>query len=163
VRPGINVVSESVDEGDRPIGSRATRFPPAAETPLLVSTLTGETLPVVDVALLLKAGFTGHRACTRSRISALADRSGEVHQSYSDFVMLGALLAARGSEISGLHVGDITAINGSSRSAARPLLAQAASSPSRPRGETSGTSRSCKRSPLRLSASPRAVSQRTDH
>lgn len=30
-----------------------------------------------------------------------------MHQSYSDFVMLCALLAARGSEISGLQVGDI--------------------------------------------------------
>lgn len=69
VRPGIKVVSESVDEGDRPIGSRATHLPPAAETPLLASTSTGEMLPVVDVALLLKARFTGHRACTRSRIS----------------------------------------------------------------------------------------------
>ncbi|WP_182354871.1 tyrosine-type recombinase/integrase [Flaviflexus huanghaiensis] len=40
-------------------------------------------------------------------LTTLADRCGEVHQSYSDFVMLGALLAARGSEISGLQVGDI--------------------------------------------------------
>lgn len=40
-------------------------------------------------------------------LTALADRCREVHQSYSDFVMLCALLAARGSEISGLQVGDI--------------------------------------------------------
>lgn len=40
-------------------------------------------------------------------LTTLADRCGEVHQSYSDFVMLCALLAARGSEISGLQVGDI--------------------------------------------------------
>jgi integrase len=40
-------------------------------------------------------------------LTTLADRCGEVHQSYSDLVMLGALLAARGSEISGLQVGDI--------------------------------------------------------
>ncbi|GAA2180326.1 hypothetical protein GCM10009847_17800 [Leucobacter tardus] len=40
-------------------------------------------------------------------LTTLADGCGEVHQSYSDFVMLGALLAARGSEISGLQVGDI--------------------------------------------------------
>ncbi|QNA93010.1 site-specific integrase [Microbacterium sp. Se5.02b] len=42
-----------------------------------------------------------------AELTALADRCGEVHQSYSDFVMLCALLAARGSEISGLQVGDI--------------------------------------------------------
>ncbi|WP_258067416.1 MULTISPECIES: hypothetical protein [unclassified Rathayibacter] len=60
-------------------------------------------------------------------LTALAERCGEVHQSCSDLAMLCALLTARGSEIAGLHVGDITAITGSSRSAARPLLAQAAS------------------------------------
>ncbi|MGO4680260.1 site-specific integrase [Microbacterium sp. 2MCAF23] len=37
----------------------------------------------------------------------LADACGKVHQSYSDHVMLCALLAARGSEVSGLEVGDI--------------------------------------------------------
>ena len=37
----------------------------------------------------------------------LADAYGQVHQSYSDFVMLAALLAARSSEVSGLQVGDV--------------------------------------------------------
>ncbi|CAI7629156.1 unnamed protein product [Penicillium discolor] len=35
------------------------------------------------------------------------DACGRVHQSYSDFVMLSALLASRGSEIAGLRVGDV--------------------------------------------------------
>lgn len=37
----------------------------------------------------------------------LATACGKVHQSYSDYVMLCALLAARGSEVAGLQVGDI--------------------------------------------------------
>lgn len=41
---------------------------------------------------------------TRNR---LARACGKVHQSYSDFVMLAALLAARSSEVSGLQVGDV--------------------------------------------------------
>jgi integrase len=40
-------------------------------------------------------------------LRTLADACGQVHQSYSDHVMLAALLAARGSEISGLRVGDV--------------------------------------------------------
>lgn len=37
----------------------------------------------------------------------LADACGQVHQSYSDHVMLAALLAARGSEVAGLRAGDV--------------------------------------------------------
>ena len=40
-------------------------------------------------------------------LTALADACGKVHQSYSDFVMLSALLASRGSEVAGLQVGDV--------------------------------------------------------
>lgn len=40
-------------------------------------------------------------------LRSLADACGTVHQSYSDFVMLCALLASRGSEVAGLQVGDI--------------------------------------------------------
>ena len=40
-------------------------------------------------------------------LTLLADTCGKVHQSYSDFVMLCALLAARGSEVAGLQVGDV--------------------------------------------------------
>lgn len=40
-------------------------------------------------------------------LNRLAKACGNVHQSYSDFVMLAALLAARSSEVSGLQVGDV--------------------------------------------------------
>jgi integrase len=40
-------------------------------------------------------------------LNRLADACGQVHQSYSDFVMLAALLAARSSEVSGLQAGDV--------------------------------------------------------
>ena len=40
-------------------------------------------------------------------LNRLARACGKVHQSYSDFVMLAALLAARSSEVSGLQVGDV--------------------------------------------------------
>lgn len=40
-------------------------------------------------------------------LRTLADACGQVHQSYSDHVMLSALLAARGSEVADLRVGDV--------------------------------------------------------
>ncbi|WP_232819219.1 hypothetical protein [Homoserinimonas sp. OAct 916] len=40
-------------------------------------------------------------------LTKLAEACARIHQSYSDHVMLAALLAARGSEVSGLLVGDI--------------------------------------------------------
>ena len=40
-------------------------------------------------------------------LTRLAEAVGAVHQSYSDHVLLAALLAARGSEVAGLRVGDI--------------------------------------------------------
>ncbi|SCQ58492.1 tyrosine-type recombinase/integrase [Propionibacterium freudenreichii] len=40
-------------------------------------------------------------------LRTLADACGKVHQSYSDHVMLAALLAARGSEVAGLRAGDV--------------------------------------------------------
>ncbi|WP_203566456.1 tyrosine-type recombinase/integrase [Aestuariimicrobium ganziense] len=40
-------------------------------------------------------------------LNRLASACGKVHQSYSDFVMLAALLAARSSEVSGLRAGDV--------------------------------------------------------
>lgn len=40
-------------------------------------------------------------------LNKVASASATVHQSYSDFVMLAALLAARSSEVSGLQVGDV--------------------------------------------------------
>lgn len=44
-------------------------------------------------------------------LTKVADACGKVHQSYSDFVMLAALLAARSSEVSGLRVGDVRFAN----------------------------------------------------
>ena len=40
-------------------------------------------------------------------LNRLASACGKIDQSYSDFVMLAALLAARSSEVSGLQVGDV--------------------------------------------------------
>lgn len=40
-------------------------------------------------------------------LNKLALECGKIHQSYSDFVMLAALLAARSSEVSGLQAGDV--------------------------------------------------------
>ena len=40
-------------------------------------------------------------------LQKLASACGKVHQSYSDHIMLAALLAARGSEVAGLRAGDV--------------------------------------------------------
>lgn len=42
-----------------------------------------------------------------STLQKLATACEKVHQSYSDHVMLAALLAARGSEVAGLRAGDV--------------------------------------------------------
>ena len=44
-------------------------------------------------------------------LNLLSGACGEVHQSYSDHVMLCAMLSARGSEVAGLEVGDIDWVN----------------------------------------------------
>jgi len=44
-------------------------------------------------------------------LNKLADACANIHQSYSDHVMLAALLAARGSEVAGLRVGDVDWVN----------------------------------------------------
>ncbi|WP_022883666.1 tyrosine-type recombinase/integrase [Glaciibacter superstes] len=48
-----------------------------------------------------------HAIPEMSTLVTLAEACGKVHQSYSDFVMLAALLAARSSEVSGLQAGDV--------------------------------------------------------
>lgn len=61
-------------------------------------------------ALIIPAEKTSPRAHALpdlATLNRLAEACGQVHQSYSDFVMLCALLASRGSEIAGLHVGDV--------------------------------------------------------
>lgn len=44
-------------------------------------------------------------------LNILAEACGEAHQSYSDHVMLCAMLSARGSEVAGLEAGDIDWVN----------------------------------------------------
>lgn len=61
-------------------------------------------------ALILNERDTSPRAHALPDLATLmklAEACGKVHQSYSDFVMLCALLASRGSEVAGLQVGDI--------------------------------------------------------
>ena len=61
-------------------------------------------------ALIIPVEHTSPRAHALpdlATLNRLADACGQVHQSYSDFVMLCALLASRGSEIAGLRVGDV--------------------------------------------------------
>lgn len=48
-----------------------------------------------------------HAIPDMATLTTLAESCGKIHQSYSDFVMLAALLAARSSEVSGLQAGDV--------------------------------------------------------
>lgn len=54
-----------------------------------------------------QASPRAHAIPDMKTLNKLAKACGKVDQSYSDFVMLAALLAARSSEVSGLQVGDI--------------------------------------------------------
>lgn len=54
-----------------------------------------------------EASPRAHAIPEMETLNKLADACGRVHQSYSDFVMLAALLAARSSEVSGLEVRDV--------------------------------------------------------
>lgn len=55
-----------------------------------------------------KTSPRAHALPDLATLTRLAEACGKVHQSYSDFVMLCALLASRGSEIAGLRVGDVS-------------------------------------------------------
>lgn len=48
-----------------------------------------------------------HAIPDMATLTRVAEACGKVHHSYSDFVMLAALLAARSSEVSGLQAGDV--------------------------------------------------------
>ncbi|WP_454116482.1 tyrosine-type recombinase/integrase [Microbacterium aurum] len=54
-----------------------------------------------------QASPRAHAIPDMKTLNKLAKACGRVDQSYSDFVMLAALLAARSSEVSGLQVGDV--------------------------------------------------------
>ncbi|GLJ61656.1 hypothetical protein GCM10017576_17860 [Microbacterium barkeri] len=54
-----------------------------------------------------QASPRAHAIPTIGTLTKLADACGKIHQSYSDFVMLAALLAARSSEVSGLQASDV--------------------------------------------------------
>ncbi|MFT4123908.1 MAG: tyrosine-type recombinase/integrase [Microbacteriaceae bacterium] len=54
-----------------------------------------------------QASPRAHAIPDMGTLAKLADACGKVGQSYSDFVMLAALLAARSSEVSGLQAGDV--------------------------------------------------------
>ena len=54
-----------------------------------------------------QASPRAHALPDLATLNRLAQACGLVHQSYSDFVLLSALLASRGSEIAGLRVGDV--------------------------------------------------------
>lgn len=102
------------------------------------------------------------RGLSLATLTTLADRCGEVHQSYSDFVMLGALLAACGSEISGLQVGNIdwdqriVTIRRQTYPGAGGLVTK------QTKGATSATSPSCKPSPLCWNDSPTTANPTSD-
>ena len=54
-----------------------------------------------------QASPRAHAIPDMKTLNRLAKACGKIDQSYSDFVMLAALLAARSSEVSGLQVGDV--------------------------------------------------------
>lgn len=54
-----------------------------------------------------EASPRSHAIPDMGTLTTLAEACGKIHQSYSDFVMLAALLAARSSEVSGLQAGDV--------------------------------------------------------
>ena len=84
VRDGLLTVNPAKNRAKRSLHRNAFRAQPAEDA-------SPRAHAIPDLATLTK----------------LADACGKVHQSYSDFVMLAALLAARSSEVSGLQVGDV--------------------------------------------------------
>ncbi len=57
------------------------------------------------------SSLRAHAIPDLATLKRLADACAAIHPSYSDHVMLAALLAARGSEVAGLQVGDIDRAN----------------------------------------------------
>lgn len=84
VRDGLLTINPAKNRAKRSLNRNAFREQPAEDA-------SPRAHAIKDLATLTK----------------LADACGKVHQSYSDFVMLAALLAARSSEVSGLQVRDV--------------------------------------------------------
>ncbi|WP_308468448.1 tyrosine-type recombinase/integrase [Rathayibacter soli] len=84
VRDGLITINPAKNRAKRSLNRNAFRAQPAGQA-------SPRTHAIPDLATL----------------NRLAQACGKVHQSYSDFVMLAALLAARSSEVSGLQAGDV--------------------------------------------------------
>lgn len=94
VAPLVRVLDEAVRDDlipDNPARRRARRSLGKKSTDLIEEDASPRSLALKDLGTLTR----------------LADACAEVHQCYSDFVMLAALLAARSSEVAGLQVGDV--------------------------------------------------------
>jgi integrase len=84
VRDGLIPINPAKNRAKRSLNRNAFRLQPAEE-----------------------ASPRSHAIPDMGTLTKLAEACGKIHQSYSDFVMLAALLAARSSEVSGLQAGDV--------------------------------------------------------
>ncbi len=84
VRDGLIPINPAKNRAKRSLNRNAFRLQPAED-----------------------ASPRAHAIPDMGTLTKLAEACGKVHQSYSDFVMLAALLAARSSEVSGLQAGDV--------------------------------------------------------
>lgn len=84
VRDGLVPINPAKNRPKRSLNRNAFRLQPAEDTPP-----------------------RAHAIPDMGTLTMLAEACAKIHQSYSDFVMLAALLAARSSEVSGLQAGDV--------------------------------------------------------
>ena len=84
VRDGLIPINPAKNRAKRSLNRNAFRLQPAED-----------------------ASPRAHAIPDMATLTTLAEACGNIHQSYSDFVMLAALLAARSSEVSGLQAGDV--------------------------------------------------------
>jgi len=84
VRDGLSPINPAKNRAKRSLNRNAFRLQPAEDT-------SPRARAIPDMGTLTN----------------LAEACGKIHQSYSNFVVLAALLAARSSEVSGLQAGDV--------------------------------------------------------
>ncbi|WP_421075240.1 MULTISPECIES: tyrosine-type recombinase/integrase [unclassified Microbacterium] len=95
IAPLVRVLDEAVRDGLIPINPAKNRAKRS------INRNAFRTQPAEQ------ASPRAHAIPTIGTLTKLADACGKIHQSYSDFVMLAALLAARSSEVSGLQASDV--------------------------------------------------------
>lgn len=121
-RISTGLIDRTIDQWETEFGPSTIKTSIAALVRVLDVAVRDEVIPSNPAKNRARRTLSQQSALTPGSLRALAvpdmetlnkiaDACAEVHQSYSDHVILCAMLCARGSEVAGLEVGDIDWVN----------------------------------------------------